>query len=92
MTGSNTESILKIKEAFSSLKAKNINSIQKIIKGHNKPKLHINMITKGPLRKQVIILMNNTNKKSFIDEISSYIINMNRALKNIKIDIIVDFV
>ena len=37
-TGSNTEDVLKIKEFFSSLKAKNIDNIQKIIKGNGKPK------------------------------------------------------
>jgi len=36
MTSSNTKDILKIKEAFLSLKAKNINNIQKIIKGNGK--------------------------------------------------------
>jgi len=34
---SNTEEVLKIKETFPSLKAKGINNIQKIIKGHSKP-------------------------------------------------------
>ena len=35
---SNTEKVLKIKVAFSSLKATNINNIQKIIKGYKNPK------------------------------------------------------
>ena len=48
---SNTESILKIKEAFSTLEANNIDNIQWMIKGNSKPKPHINMITKGLSRK-----------------------------------------
>jgi len=39
MSSSNTKNVLKIKEAFLSLKAKNINNIQKIIKGDGKHKL-----------------------------------------------------
>ena len=90
--GSNTESVLKIKEAFSTLKASNINNIQKIIKGNSKPKSHINMTTKGPSRKQVIIHINNVNKENFMKKSSVHIININRALKNIKTDIMVDFI
>ena len=49
-TSSNTKEVLKIKEAFLSLKAKNIDNIQKIINGNNnsKPKPHINIIIKEP--------------------------------------------
>ena len=43
--GSNTESVLKIKEVFSTLKAKSIDNIQRMIKGDGKPKLCINMTT-----------------------------------------------
>ena len=92
MTSSNTEDILKIKEAFLSLKAKNINNIQKIIKGNGKFKPWINITTKSLSRKQITISMNNDNKKNFIEESSVHVTNMNRALKNIKIEIMVDFV
>ena len=85
---SNTKSVLKIKEAFPTLKANNINNIQQIIKGNSKPKPHINITTKGLSRKQIIIPMNNENKNNFIRESSTYITNMNRILKNIKTDII----
>lgn len=63
-----------------------------MIKGDQKPKPHINMTTKGPSRKQVIILMNNTNKKNFIEESSVHITNMNRTLKNIKMKVMVYFI
>ncbi len=38
MTSNNTENVLKIKKAFLFLKVKNINNIQKIIKGDGKLK------------------------------------------------------
>jgi len=81
MSSSNTENVLKIKEAFFSLKAKNIDNIQKIIKGNSKHKLQINITIKGPSRKQVIIPMNNDNKKNFMEESSVHVTNMNRMLK-----------
>jgi len=46
---------------------------------------------KGLSRKQVIVSMNNDNKKNFIEESSSYVTNMNSTLKNIKLDVMVDF-
>ena len=50
------------------------------------------MTTKGPSRKQVIIPMSGDNKKNFIEESNAYISNMNRALKNIKSNILVNFI
>ena len=92
MIGSNTKNVLKIKEAFPTLKANNIDNIQRMIKGDNKSKLCINMTTKSPSRKQVIISMNNVNKKDFIEESSAHVTNMNRVLKNIKMEVMVNFV
>jgi len=74
------------------VKEKNINNIQKIIKGDSKPKLQINMTTNSLSRKQVIILINNDNKKNFMEKSSVYVTNMNRALKNIKTEVMVDFI
>jgi len=71
---------------------KNIKNIQKIIRENNKPKPCITMTTKGPSRKQVIIPMSGDNKKNFIEESNAYISNMNRALKNIKSNILVNFI
>jgi len=50
------------------------------------------MITKGLSKKQVIISMNNNNKMKFIEDNSNYITNLNRTLKNIKSETIVDFI
>ena len=50
------------------------------------------MMIKGLLRKQVIVSINNNNKTIFINDSSAHITNINRALKNIKSEVIVDFV
>ena len=50
------------------------------------------MITKGPLQKQVIVPMNINSANSFIKDLSTHIININRALKNIKSNVIADFI
>jgi len=63
-----------------------------MIKGDSKSKPHINITTKDLSRKQVIIPMNDVNKKYFIEESSIYITNMNRTLKNIRTEVMVDFV
>ena len=93
-TISNTEEVLKIKETFPLLKAKNIDNIQKIINENNNPKLkpHLNLTMKGLSHKQVIVPMSSDNKKNFIDKSNAYVLNMNRALKNIKFNILVDFI
>ena len=83
---------LKIKETFPNLQNKTIKIVQKIISGNEKPKPRINMITKGLLWKQVIVPMNINSTNNFIKDSSMYVININRALKNIKLNIIVDFI
>ena len=50
------------------------------------------MTMKGLSRKQVIIPMNDDSKKNFIEKSSSHVTNINSTLKNIKLDVIVDFV
>ena len=50
------------------------------------------MTAKGPLRKQVIIPMNSENRICFIKDLSADISNINRALKNIKSEIVADFI
>jgi len=44
------------------------------------------------LRKQIIISIDNVNKIKFIASSSNYIININKVLRNIKSDIIADYV
>jgi len=84
---------LKIKEIFLHLQNKKIDQVQKLINGNNnKPKPHINMTTRDPLQKQVIVPMNNDVAKHYLKDLSMHIININRALKNIKSNIIADFI
>ena len=88
----NTKEVLKIKETFSNLQAKKNENIQKIINSESKSKPRLHMMIKGPLRKQVIVSINNDNKAIFINNSSAHITNINRALKNIKSEVMVDFV
>ena len=88
----NTREVLKIKEIFPNSQANKIKNIQRIIKEDGKPKPKLNMMTKGPSRKQIIILMNNDNRTKFVTKSSAYISNINRVLKNIKSDVREDFV
>jgi len=52
---------LKIKEAFLKFQDKKIEIVQRIINGQDKPKPKLNMTTKRPSCKQVIIPMNNNS-------------------------------
>ena len=88
----NTRKVLKIKKAFLNLQANKIENIQKIIKDDSKPKSKINMTTKGPSRKHIIVPMNNDNKMKFIQDSSNHIANINRMLKNIKLEVIANFI
>ena len=58
--------------------------------GKSKPKL--NITTKDPLRKQVIAPMSNNNKAKFIMSLSKHITNIVRSLKNIKSEVMADFI
>ena len=92
MSSANTNTAREIKEAFSNLQNKKIENIQKIISGESKPKLKLNMTTKGPSRKQVIVPINLDNANKFMKDLSTHITNINRALKNIKSDVMADFI
>ena len=85
--------MLKIKKIFPNLSNKKTKEMQKIINGSNeKVKPKINMTTKGPSRKQVIIPMNNNIVKEFIKRSSEHIVNINCALKMIKSNTIANFI
>jgi len=84
--------MLKIKEAFPNFQNKKIELIQKIISSKGKLKPHINMTTKRPSCKQVIVLMSTNNANKFVKDSSVHIANINRTLKNIKSDVIADFI
>jgi len=50
------------------------------------------MTTKGPLCKQIIVLMNSDNIVMFMSSSSNHIININRLLKNIKSECKADYI
>jgi len=88
----NMSEVLKIKEAFPALNAKKIDQVNNIIKDNLKPKPCIQMTTKGPSRKQVIILMSGNNNSTFMKNSSLHIVNINRHLKNTKSKVLVNYI
>ena len=88
----NTLEVLKIKEIFPSLSAKKIDQVNSIVNSQPKPKLHIKMMTKGPSRKQVIILMSKKNNSNFMKNSSLHIANINRLLYNVKLEVLVNYI
>ena len=50
------------------------------------------MTIKGPLRKQVIVPINLINCNRFIVLSNKHVANINKKLKNIKLDIIAKFI
>jgi len=87
-----TRGILKIKEMFPQLQNKKIETVQRIISGQDKPKPRINMTTKGPSHKQVIVLMKSDNMNILIKDSSMHVININQVLKNIKSSTMADYI
>ena len=87
------EDVLQVNEAFSSLSA---DKVGKMLKAKNsrvdnkKPK--INMITRELLKKEVIIPMAKSNTKLIVNSAYTHISNVNKCLKNSKLDIIADFI
>jgi len=79
-TSTSTSNVLKIKETFPALNTKKINQVNNIVNGQSKPKPCIKMTTKGPSKKQIIILMSSNNISSFMKNFSLNIANINREL------------
>lgn len=84
--------IIKLKDNFSNLSFKRIEDIYRTINNTGKIKPCINITTKGPLYKQIIIPMRGNNIKNFMKTSGKYIANLNHSLKGIKLDTIVDFI
>ena len=72
------------------------NEVEKMIKAKNcsedKKKSKVNMTTRGPSRKQIIIPMAKLNAELIVNSAYQYVVNINKYLKNIKSDIITDFI
>ena len=88
----NTSEVLKIKEAFPALNAKKIDQINNIVKGNPKLKPRIQMTTKEPSRKQVIIPMSSENNNIFMKNSTIHVANINRLLRNAKSEVLVDYI
>jgi len=89
----NISNILKIKENFPKLLNKKIEEINKTIFSKvDKLRPRINMMTKSPSRKQIIVSMSIDNANKFISVSSEHIANLNRSLRNTKTDLMVDFI
>lgn len=78
----NIENIICIKDSFPTLSSRKIKEINNIIHKSNMVKPKIRMTTKGPLHKQVIILMNKSNRKVIMKQANFHINNINRHLKD----------
>ena len=90
---SKVNNILRVKEAFLSLLANEVNKILKVkngSKGKKKPKL--NMMTRGPSRKEVIIPMTKSNAELITKSVHKIIANINEHLKNSNSDVITNFI
>ena len=88
----NMAEVLKIKKVFSALNTEKINQVNNIIKVTVKLKPKIQMTTKGPSRKQIIIPISKENVDSFIKNSSLHISNINRQFHNAKSEILVDYI
>ena len=74
------------------LNSKKTEDIYKMINNTDKLKPCINMTTKGPLCKQIIIHIGNENITKFMVSSGEYIANINYTFKGIKSDIFVNFI
>ena len=76
--------------------ALSVNKVEKILKIKNSNegsnKLKINITTRGPSRKKVIILMAKYNTELIVNLAYNHISNINKCLKNSKSDIVTDFI
>ena len=88
----NTMKVIKIKDIFPTSNTQKVNQIHKIISSSFKPKLHIQMTTKSPSRKQVIILMSSDNISKFMKNSLLYVASINWLLRNTKSEVLVDFI
>jgi len=92
-TKGKVENILKVKEAFLKLVPKKIIEIHNIAQGiSHKACPKLNMTTKGPSRKQVIIPISQDNSNIVISCANKHIFNINRLLKSTKSNVTADFI
>jgi len=82
---SNVTNALKIKEAFPALPNKKVLEMHKTAFGqHANRAKKVQFTTKGPSRKQAIILVHNNLMESIMGDASTHVFQINALLKNIK--------
>jgi len=64
-----TSDVLNIKESFPALNTNQTDRVNNIVKGNPKPKPRIQMTTKGPSRKQIIVPMSSDNSAAFLKKL-----------------------
>lgn len=79
-------------ENFSNLSFKKIKEVYKVINKLRKEKPTINTTFKELLRKQVLVSMSLSNSTKFMILSYKHVENINRVLKNIKLNIMTDFI
>ena len=83
---------MKIKDKFPNLSSKKIEKVQKILNKLKKNKPEINKTTKGLFRKQVLVSITMVNSNRIIVLSNKHVANINKILKDIKSDVIVEFI
>jgi len=87
------EDIVRVKEAFPVLLVDEVGKVLKIKNsGGDNRKPKINMTTRGPSRKEVIIPMAKHIAELIINSAHIHITNINKCLRNSKSDIVADFI
>ena len=85
--------IVQVKKVFPDLSADRAGKVLKVKnsrEGNKKPK--INMMIRGPSRKEIIIPMANHIAELIVNSAYIHITNINKCLKNSKSDIVADFI
>ena len=72
--------------------SKKIEEVYKFINKLRKEKSRINMTSKRLLRRQVLVFISLSNLMKFMVLSCKHVVNINRALKDIKSDIMADFI
>ena len=89
----NIKDVLQVKEVFPSLLADKVGKMLKVKNSReDSKKPRINMITRVPSRKEVIIPMIKQITELIVNSAHIHIININKYLKNSKSDIVADFI
>jgi len=84
--------ILKLKKNYLNLLANKIKNIHRIINNTDKTKSCIIMTTKGLSQKQIIVPMGQANVNKILTLSSIHVANINRALRNIKSNVMIDYI